>query len=297
MPTLEELDVVLIAPSGMLGRAWAALLQSCGIRHRTIGRPDFDLTDTAAIIPAVQLPATHVINCAAYANVDRAESEPGLATRINGAAPGALAEACNRVGAVLVHYSTDYVFDGTATVPYPTGARPNPVNAYGRSKLLGERLIGQAKCRHLIIRTSFLYAAWGSNFFLTIERLSRDGRRLDIVDDQVCRPTSAMYLAERSLALLLTGAEGTYHVTDGGACSRYQFSREVFRLLGRTTELRPCATVDVPRPAQRPLYTVLDLAQTDSRVGAPIDWRANLATVVNSFTASASSLSSGEVSP
>jgi len=272
---------LLISPDGMLGRAWAELLDDDGVAWTGVTFPLFDLRDPEQVNAAV---AGHdvVINCAAYTDVDGAEQSEPEATAINGDGVANLARACAREGSVLVHYSTDYVFDGAASTPYPVEHPIDPINAYGRSKAVGEAAVRAAGDAHLIVRTSWLYAPWGKNFVDTMARLTRELETLKVVDDQRGRPTSAQHLAGSTLALLQSGARGTYHVTDGGECTWYEFARAIADAVGGTAAIAPCTTAEFPRPAARPGYSVLDLSATEARIGEMPPWRTLLQRVIDS---------------
>jgi dTDP-4-dehydrorhamnose reductase len=222
-----------------------------------------------------------VLNCAAWTNVDGAEKEEPAATQINGHAVGCLAEACKREGAVLVHYSTDYVFDGNASSPYAVDHPRAPLNAYGRSKAVGEQLVEQVGGEHLVLRTSWLYAPWAKNFVRTMLRLGSQKPSIRVVSDQVGRPTSAESLAAISLRLLEREARGTLHVTDSGQCSWFELAREALRLAGSPCDVQPCTSAEYPLPAKRPSYSVLDIEPTIALVGPLPSWQDNLASVVS----------------
>ena len=272
--------VLLVAPDGMLGRAWSELLDARGIAQIGVRYPDFDLTDAAAV-EALDLGGVDVvINCSGWTDVDGAEANEAAATAVNGEGVGLLAERCARAGTTFVHYSTDYVFDGNGTRPYPVDAPVAPLNAYGRSKQVGEARVVAAKGRHLLVRTSWLYAPWGHNFVRTMARLARERDRLRVVDDQRGRPTSAEHLARTSLALLACDASGTVHVTDGGECSWFELAREIAHIVDPSCVVEPCTSAEFPRPAARPAYSVLDLGATEARVGSMPAWQENLADVL-----------------
>lgn len=277
--------ILVLGAGGMLGRAFLALLQSEGLQHRAIDVPDFDLGDAQNIAKVVSSDVRVVINCAAFTDVDAAEIREADANAINGTGVGVLAQRCTEIGARLVHYSTDYVFAGQASKPYAVDEPRAPLNAYGRSKALGEQLLEAAGGSHLLIRTSWLYAPWGKNFVLTMRELTRTKPTLKVVDDQVGRPTSAQYLAAQSLALLRREQAGTFHVTDGGQCSWYAFTQEIVALLGARCEITPCTTAEFPRPARRPAYSVLDLSRTEAALGRSRPWQDNLADVLRAVDA------------
>lgn len=283
------LDILLISPDGMLGKAWLELLSARGIPHRSVKFPQIDLTKAQSIVAAVPHGVTHVINCAAYTDVDGAEADEATATAVNGTGAGLLATRCRDIAATLVHYSTDYVFAGDGTVPYRTDGPRVPINAYGRSKAAGEEAIAASGASHLIIRTSWLYAPWGQNFVLTMRKLTKERDALKVVDDQRGRPTSSLYLAERSLALIERGVDGLQHVTDGGECTWYEFTREIAEQLGHTCDIAPCTTEDFPRPAKRPAYSTLDLSRTEALLGPSSPWQDNLRQVLARVSAPSSS--------
>jgi dTDP-4-dehydrorhamnose reductase len=211
-----------------------------------------------------------IVNAAAYTAVDRAESEHELAQAINGTAPGILAEETKRLGGILVHYSTDYVFDGEKRAPYVEADAPDPVNAYGRTKLHGERAVAASGCRHLTLRTSWVYGARGRNFLLTMLRLAGERRALRVVDDQVGAPTWSREIAAATAALLrqpelaAPGADGLYHLCAGGATSWFGFARAIFdspelaRLGVARPELEAIPASAYPTPAPRPRNSQLD---------------------------------------
>src|SRR5690606_34939633 len=187
-----------------------------------------------------------IVNCSAYTAVDNAETEYEEAQRINGTAVGELAACTKDLGAQLIHYSTDYVFDGQASAPYPVDATINPVNAYGRSKALGERLLLDSGAQALLIRTSWVYAPWGKNFVLTMARLLREKPELRVVSDQVGRPSSAPQLARRSWALSRRCRQGVFHLTDADECSWHAFACAVRDGLRLHTPVHAIATSEFP---------------------------------------------------
>lgn len=281
MNTLAQHPILLIGQGGMLARAWEQVLRDAELAYDC---PDLDKLDITAphqieqwITPQTQW----VINCAAWTDVDGAEDNETLAYAINATGPAMLAERCAACDALLVHYSTDYVFDGQAVEPYPVDAPINPQSAYGRTKAAGELAIReQAPAEHLIIRTSWLYAPWGKNFVLTMRRLLREKDQLKVVHDQVGRPTSAQHLAQNSLALLKQNARGTFHLTDEGACSWYELTVHIAQCLESTCQITACTTAEFPRPAPRPAYSVLDLSASETLIQPPTPWTQNVAAVL-----------------
>jgi len=233
-----------------------------------LDRAQADLARPESVRKAIEsLEPDVVINAAAYTAVDRAESEPELAQIINADAPAAMARACAASGAWLIHYSTDYVFDGTAGEPYEEDTAVSPINVYGRTKLAGEQAIRDIHQRHLIFRTSWVYSNHGRNFLNTMLRLAGERDELNIVCDQIGSPTYAGSIAEatdRIVALLDTGGRaddraGTYHMTCAGRTSWYDFARSIFELDGRLDGIRvnPIPTSEFPTPARRPSFSVL----------------------------------------
>lgn len=271
---------LLISPAGMLGRAWKTLLEERGLPFETASYPDFDLTSDASLARVSGGSYRRVINCAAWTDVDGAETKEAEATAVNGDAVGRLAACCAKAGSVLVHYSTDYVFPGDATVPYSVDGAHDPVNAYGRGKARGETLIRASGAEHLILRTSWLYAPWGKNFVLTMRSLGANRDSLTVVNDQRGRPTSAQHLASASLGLLDADARGTLHVTDGGECTWHELAAAVVATVNPDCDVQPCSSDAFPRPAVRPAYSVLDLAPTEAILGAMPHWRDNVSAVL-----------------
>jgi dTDP-4-dehydrorhamnose reductase len=270
--------VLLLGAGGMLGRAWTQLLAQQGRPSRAFDHQQVDFSKPATIEAAIDGSCPVVVNCAAWTDVDGAEAEEAKATQINGHAVGVLARCYRQHGALLVHYSTDYVFDGCATEPYAVDAPRNPVSAYGRSKAVGEQYVEEHG--GLIVRTSWLYAPWGRNFVRTIARLSRQKSVLSVVDDQRGRPTSCEHLAATTLRLIERGARGVRHVTDGGECTWHELASAVAAWFSPGCRVGPCTTAEFPRPAPRPAYSVLDLSLTEAELGAMPHWRHNLADVL-----------------
>jgi dTDP-4-dehydrorhamnose reductase len=278
---------VLIGADGMLGRAMVAELKHRGWGCIAPSRNELDLA-RAETIAAFMRRANHefdpaptvVINCAAWTDVDGAETHEAEATAVNAHAIGALLAACGD-RCTLITYSTDYVFDGQNTAPYLVDQPRAPLNAYGRSKAAGEAILESARSPSwLNIRTSWLYAPWGRNFVLTMRKLVAEKPQLKVVNDQRSRPTSAEHLARTNLALFEAGARGHQHVSDGGECTWHEFTCEIKRLTGGAAEVLPCTSSEFPRPARRPAYSVLDLSRTEAIVGPMPPWKENLAGVL-----------------
>ncbi len=262
---------------GMLGRAWVELCISEGLEYRATDRDELDVCDRGAVEAALkESGAATLVNCAAYTDVDGAESEYEEAARLNGAAVRTLAECCETAGVTLVHYSTDYVFDGSDNTPYQTNHPREPMNAYGRSKALGEEAIETSGVEFLCVRTSWLYAPWGTNFVRTIAKAARERDELRVVNDQRGRPTEARQLASNTLGLLRHGARDMHHLTDSGECSWYEFAREIVKQLGLSTAVTPCSSEEYKRAARRPTYSVLDIAESETILKPLPHWSISL---------------------
>ena len=279
---LKNQKFLLIGATGMLGRAWRELLTREGISFDAPPRAELDLSQPKTIETWVNDKYAYVINCSAWTDVDGTEKDASVANVVNGYAVGALAQDVVNANAVLVHYSTDYLFEGAGTPIKPDAPR-RPINAYGKSKAIGEELIEQVDPRaahYLLIRTSWLYAPWGKNFVRTIAKFAKERPTLKVVNDQRGRPTSSEHLAQSTLAMLRHSARGACAITDGGECTWFDFAVEIARFANPSCKVEPCTTADFPRPARRPAYSVLDLTRTESLVGPMADWRVNLADVL-----------------
>jgi dTDP-4-dehydrorhamnose reductase len=267
---------------GQLGRELVALLGpeaawSGGRAELDIARPE----DVDALVGRVRPDV--VFNAAAYNQVDRAESEPGLALEVNALGPLVLARAARKVGAFFVHFSTDYVFDGRSTRPYREDDLPGPLGAYGVSKLAGEHLVASARGDGLIVRTSGVFGRGGSrqkggSFVDRILAKARSGQPLRIVSDQVFAPTFAPDLARGVLELVREGAHGLVHVTNGGSCSWHEMASEALSLSGLDVAVAPITTASLELPAARPAFSVLDNARALSLGLSPLrPWKEALA--------------------
>jgi dTDP-4-dehydrorhamnose reductase len=231
-------------------------------------RSALDLTDAAAIRARVRESRPDaIVNAAAYTAVDRAETEPDLAFATNGVAPGVLAEEAKRLGALLVHYSTDYVFDGTKVEPYIEDDTPNPLSVYGRSKLEGERAIQASGCRHLILRTSWVYSDRGHNFLLTMLRLGAERPELRVVDDQRGAPTWARDIAAATVKLLASPPGGLFHLTASGETTWHGFACEVMRQAVLTPVVHRIRSDEYKTAARRPANSVLDNGRLRAAAG------------------------------
>jgi len=280
--------ILLTGKNGQVGWELQRTLAPLG-RVVALDSGELDLADAAAIRQAVRAIRPHIIvNPAAYTAVDRAESEPELAHAVNATAPGVLAEEAKALGAWLVHYSTDYVFDGAKPGAYVETDAPNPQSAYGKSKLAGEEAVRAAGGRHLIFRTSWVYGSRGRNFMLTMLRLARERPELRVVDDQIGAPTWSRSLAETTAQILAQlhmpgqpapDASGTYHLTSSGSVSWHGFTAEILRLSGiePLPALHAIPSREYPTPAVRPKNSMLSNDKLARTFGlAAGDWRDNL---------------------
>ena len=231
-----------------------------------------------------------VVNAAAYTAVDRAEDEPDAAFRINAESPGRLAEACAGSGALLLHYSTDYVFDGESDQAYREEDATGPLGVYGRTKLAGEQAIRGSGCRHLIFRTAWVYGTYGANFMRTMLRLGSERDELRVVADQRGTPTPARLISDISAEVLQgdPGRSGVWHLTATGETSWHGFAEEIFRqaaergLVDRTPDVVPIATSEYPTRAKRPRYSCLDTTRLGEEFGVRLpDWKQALTQVLD----------------
>lgn len=276
---------VVTGAAGMLGQDFVAAARSAGHEVLALSRADLDVADRAAVDEAVG--AAHadvVVNCAAWTNVDGAETAPDDALAVNGAGAGNVARAAAASGAWMIHISSDYVFDGTKRSPYVESDPVGPVSSYGRSKLAGElEVAAEAPTSHTIVRSSWLFGAFGPCFPATILRLAAERDELMVVDDQVGCPTFTAHLAQGLLAAADRRPLGVLHVAGGGACSWYEFAREIVAGSGLRCEVKPCTTAEMPRPATRPAYSVLRTERGEEAPALP-DWRHGLADYIAAAT-------------
>ena len=283
------MKILVTGAMGQLGREISKLADST--EHTYIytdvraheGVAELDVTDAEAVNAAVQ-GVDVIVNCAAYTDVNKAESDAEAAHKVNALAPAVLAEAAKAAGAMLIHVSTDYVFDGQANVPYTEDAARKPLGLYGRTKMEGEDAIIKSGCRHLIFRTSWLYSTTGKNFFLTMSELTASKPELKVVVDQVGTPTYAYDLAYLITYIIeenLLDRNGVYNYSGEGVCSWFDFATEICSLMGHTCRIVPCRSEEYPTPAERPHYSVLDKSKVKRDFGIEVPyWRQSLATAV-----------------
>lgn len=276
--------ILLLGGTGQVGHELRRTLGPLGPLEAP-GREALDLSDPEALRSAVQRVAPDVVvNAAAYTNVDGAEENPEQARRLNAEAPGVLAAAARDVGAWLVHYSTDYVFDGTKQRPYVEPDDCHPINVYGQTKWAGEEAIRAVGERHVILRTSWVYSDRRSNFLLTMLGLADEHEQLTVVDDQIGSPTWAGWIAEATHAVVERLGDdeelgGTYHMAAAGQTSWYGFARAIFAQYDRTdVRVEPVSSDEYPTAAARPAYTVLNSSTLRRTFGVEIpSWSEQLA--------------------
>ena len=290
------MKIMLIGKNGQIGWELQRTLAPLG-KVIALGRQELDLTDLKAIRQTIrEVNPGLVVNAAAYTAVDKAEDEPELAMSINGNAPGILAEEAARCSAVLVHYSTDYVFDGKKRAPYTEQDKPKPISVYGKTKLAGENAVREIGCSYLILRTSWVYGLRGRNFLLTIQRLAAERVELSIVNDQYGAPTWSRMIAEvtaQMLCRLLLGdsgkIEGLYHLTAAGETTWFEFAEAILELDQENrkgqyeTLLKAIKTENYPTSAVRPFYSVLDSSLISKQFALTMPgWQEQLKLAINS---------------
>lgn len=277
----HPMRILVTGANGQLGRHMQlAAAEQTADCYLFADRAALDVTDREAVLRYVAGEQVDIIvNCTAYNDTERAEQEEAAAFRVNAEAVGYLAEAAKQQGALLIHISTDFVFMGGCCSVLTEQSYPQPINAYGRSKLAGEEAIRQSGCHYIILRTAWLYSEFGRNFVKTILQLSDERETLRVVQDQVGSPTYAGDLAAAIVRLIRERrfSEGIYHYTNLGECSRWEFAVEICRLAGRTTHIEPCSSEEYPSQVQRPKRVILDkgLFQTTFAQEIP-HWRESL---------------------
>ena len=288
------MKILLLGKNGQVGwelrRTLAPLAEVVAVDY-----PEINFTDTAALrrlVAGVRPDA--VVNAAAYTAVDKAETEPEICRQINAVAPGVLAEEAKKIGALMVHYSTDYIFDGTKTSSYVETDAPNPLGAYGRSKLEGDLAVKASGADRLIFRLCWVYGARGQNFMLTMQRLAREREKLRVVGDQFGCPTWSRMIAETT-ALALKQAmlgvnraafSGEYHLAAGGQANWHEFASRIIELMPEAERkcraVEKIATAEYPLPAKRPAYSVLGCGKLQKTFGLRLpDWETSLRQVLD----------------
>ncbi len=270
------MKILLTGAGGMLGRVLAPCLESRGHLVKGLPREELDVTNYEQVAELVSYAKPDlVMHSAAYTRVDQAESEPDLAYLINGYGTENIAVACSALDTPMLYVSTDYVFDGENQRPYTTWDQTRPISVYGKSKLAGEKAVQRHLTRFYIVRTSWLYGPYGRNFVDTIRNMAEERNVLRVVSDQYGTPTCTLSLAELLADLILTDRWGVYHATDGGVTNWYEFARAIVK--DKDVEVQPIETKDMPRPATRPKYSVLDKTTLIHTIGRePLPWEESL---------------------
>ncbi|MCK4753147.1 MAG: dTDP-4-dehydrorhamnose reductase [Planctomycetes bacterium] len=261
--------VVILGGKGMLGSDLVGVCRARGFETVVFDLPEFDITNEQQLKDAVKDVGV-IINCAAYTNVDGAESESELAQKVNAEAVGRLGALAAESGAWVLHVSTDFVFDGESDSPYVEADSPNPVSAYGASKLAGERLLIESGCGCCIIRVEWTYGLGGNNFVAKLVSLAKQGKALKVIDDQIGSPTATTEVAKVIVKLLEMRVEGMFHFASFGYVSRFEMAKFIFDKLDIPVELSSCKSSEYVTAAKRPLNSCFDCSKIVGLLGEPI---------------------------
>ncbi|MFA4180542.1 dTDP-4-dehydrorhamnose reductase [Xylanibacter rodentium] len=274
------MNILVTGANGQLGHEMQSVAEKSGDKFVFTdvagGYERLDITDVEAVRRMVAEREIEVIvNCAAYTNVDKAETDVELADMLNNKAAGNLAQAMKEVDGTLIHVSTDYVFQGDRNVPCREEWPTNPLGVYGKTKLAGEKSIEATGCKHIIIRTAWLYSKWGKNFVKTMQNLTATRDTLKVVFDQVGTPTYAGDLAAVIGHIIGSGQldkTGVYHFSNEGVCSWFDFAKAICELSGNTCDIQPCYSEEFPSPVERPHFSVLDKSKLKSTFGVTVPY-------------------------
>jgi dTDP-4-dehydrorhamnose reductase len=265
----QDTPIVILGGRGMLGSDLALACRQQGLDPVVLDLPEFNITNTDHVQRAV-CDARVIVNCAAYTNVDGAESQAELAYRVNAEAVGRLGVLAKDIDAYVLHISTDFVFDGRSGRPYVETDPPNPINTYGKTKLAGEQLLAQSGCKHCILRVEWTYGSAGTNFVTKLIQRAKAGKTLKVVDDQVGSPTATTEVSKVICKLPKERPDGICHFASAGYVSRYEMARFVVAKLSMDVDVVPCKTSDFPSPAARPLNSRFDCGKIQRLLGEPI---------------------------
>jgi dTDP-4-dehydrorhamnose reductase len=272
----KDRSMVILGGRGMLGTDVTRRCRREGFDVSVFDLPEFDITEERQLKEAVA-GAKAIINCAAYTDVDGAESKAELAHRVNAEATGRLGALVKERDGWLLHMSTDFVFDGRLNRPYAESDVPNPINEYGRSKLAGERLLAQSGCRHCVLRVEWTYGQGGENFVTKLMKLAENRREISVVEDQIGSPTATTEVAKVICELLAAKPEGLLHFASCGYVSRYGIAEFVFDTLSMDVNLSACKTSDFASAAARPLNSRFNCSKIRALLGEPIEsWQVPL---------------------
>jgi dTDP-4-dehydrorhamnose reductase len=273
---MVEKRVAILGGKGMLGSDLALACQQHQLVTTVLDLPEFDITNEKHLTNILK-DVVAVINCAAYTNVEKAESEAELAYKVNAEAVGKLGSAAKNAGVWVLHISTDFVFDGTSSKPYVETDTPNPINVYGASKLAGEKLLVESGCRHCIMRVEWTYGSCGNNFVTKMIKRARTSRMLKVVDDQIGSPTATAEIAKVICKLLPKKPQGLFHFASAGYVSRFEMAKFIFDKLNMFVDLNSCKTAEFPTVAARPLNSRFDCSKIKALLDEPIEpWQAPL---------------------
>ena len=265
----EGTGIAVLGGRGMLGSDLVKICQQQGINPIVYDLPEFDITDVDQVRQAVAS-ADMIVNCAAYTNVDGAESQAELAYQVNAEAVGRLGKIVRQAGKWVFHISTDFVFDGHGDKPYVETDIPNPINTYGKTKLAGEQLLAGSGCEYCIVRVQWTYGKAGNNFVTKLIQRAKSQQMLKVVDDQTGSPTSTIEAAKAICELVKKKPEGIYHFAGAGYVTRYGTAEFILEKLSMNIELLPCKTSDFPSPATRPLNSRFDCSKIKYLLDEPI---------------------------
>lgn len=272
----NDTRIAILGGRGMLGTELAKICRQEGFDVTVFDLPEFDITNSQQLKETLSNTKT-IVNCAAYTNVDGAESEAELAYQVNAEAVGRLGALVKEANAWLLHVSTDFVFDGRSDRPYVETDPPNPINEYGKTKLAGEQLLGRSGCHHCIMRIEWTYGAAGNNFVTKLIKRAKTDKALKVVDDQIGSPTATTEVAKVICELLRIKPKGVFHFASAGYVSRYEMAKFMFDNLSIDVTLLPCKTSDYVSAAVRPLNSRFDCNKIEALLDGPIEhWQGPL---------------------
>lgn len=272
----DDVRIAILGGRGMLGTDLARICRQEGFDVTVFDLPEFDISNLNQLKEVLDTAKT-IVNCAAYTNVDGAESEAGLAYQVNAEAVGRLGALVKAANAWLLHISTDFVFDGRLDRPYVETDPPNPISEYGKTKLAGEQLLGHSGCRHCIMRIEWTYGAAGNNFVTKLIKRAKTDKALKVVDDQIGSPTATTEVAKVICELLRIKPTGVFHFASAGYVSRYEMAKFIFDNLSIDVTLLPCKTSDYISAAARPLNSRFNCSKIEALLDEPIEpWQGPL---------------------
>lgn len=272
----NETKITILGGRGMLGSDLVSACRQQGLNTIVLDVPEFDITNTDQLQQAVSNVEV-IVNCAAYTNVDKAESQPNLAYQVNAEAVGRLGALAKKYDAWILHVSTDFVFDGLLDRPYIESDPPNPINTYGKTKLAGEQLLYESDCRYCILRIEWTYGLAGHNFVTKLIQRAKAVKELKVVDDQIGSPTATTEVAKVICKLLCERPQGIFHFASSGYVSRYEMAKYIFEKLLMDVNLSPCKTSDFQSAAVRPLNSRFDCSKIKALLDEPIEaWQGPL---------------------